>query len=68
MLQGQENSALYPQDSKLILCEMIMLNCLDALFRMKFANGNEFVVPLNGKNVYKLVYLQNCQTTIMCYY
>ena len=56
MLQGEENSPLHPQGSKLVLFEVISSNCLDALFKMKFANGKEFNVRLNEQNVYKSFY------------
>ena len=56
MLQGEENSPLHPQDSKLVLFEVVSSKCIDALFKMKFANGKEFDVCLNEQNVYKSFY------------
>ena len=56
MLQGEDSIPLHPQDSKLVLFELINSDCLDALFKMKFANGKEFDVGLHEQNVFKSFY------------
>ena len=56
ILQGEDSIPLHPQDSKLVLFESINFDCLDALFKMKFANGKEFDVHLHAQNVFKSFY------------
>ncbi len=41
MLQGEDSIPLHRQDFKIILFESINSDCLNALFKMKFANGKD---------------------------
>ena len=50
--QDKYSTALQSQDSDLVLFESVSSDTLEALFRLKFVNGNEFKLRLHEQNFY----------------
>ena len=54
--QDKYSTPLQSQDSDLVLFESVSSDKLDALFRLKFVNGNEFKLRLHEQNFYASFY------------